>query len=520
MKKRIIVYASLLCLMFIIPIIKIYLVINDETVLEASQKGKNLTVDIKLSEPYIYDRNYEPLINQESVYKAVVNPKTVNLDKIYPALADKEDFMNKAKANDIFVCDLNYPNINDINTPVFETKKTFSDDYSACHVLGYLYEGGGCGVMGLYKDYFENHESYACVSYGINALGDVLNGQGCYVNEDDEYKGGVVLSIDKDIQEICENAMRNIEKGALIVMNPKSGDILALVSKPTYNANDIESYLDDENSPFVNRAFSGYSVGSVFKTVIAACALEYGISEDFSAYCSGKIMVGNQRFNCHYWAGHGKLDMRSAIVESCNPYFITLSQNIPNSFLEDFMINAGFSEDIDVDGLICKKGYLPSVKELSVKAEKANLSFGQGKLSSSPLQICRFICAIANNGYMPYPNLIYGTIDSTSERISKGVKTTKIMSESTADKIKSFMYDTLYKEGSAAILTETNGGAKTSTAQTGKYDQNGNEILNCWFAGFFPYENPEYAAVIVADDGVSGNLTCGGVFKEIAENIM
>lgn len=520
MKKRIIIFAFVLCLAFIIPIIKMFLIINDETVIEASKKGKSLNVNVTLSNAYVYDRKLRPFTNETVTYKAVVNPETVDINKIYPALENNEDFINKAGKNDIFVCDVKYPNINDENTPVFKVKKIFSDDYSACHVIGYSYDGGGCGVMGLYKDFFDSNKTTASVSYEINAVGNVLNGNGFSVNMEKENHAGIVLSLDKDIQKICENAMESIDKGACIVMDTESGDILALVSKPSYNANNIEDYLDDESSPLINRAFSSYSVGSVFKTVIAAAALEYGISEDFTALCTGKIMVGSKEFNCHYWAGHGKLDMRNAMIESCNPYFIALSRNIPTDYLESFMINAGFGEDIDVDGLICKKGYLPTESELSVKAEKANLSFGQGKLSATPLQICRFICAIANKGEMPSPNLIYGEIQNTSERISKGITHTKIMSETTADKIKSFMHDTLYKKGSAAILTETDGGAKTSTAQTGKYDENGNEILSCWFAGFFPYDTPKYSVVIVADSGISGNLTCGGVFKEIAENIM
>ena len=311
----------------------------------------------------------------------------------------------------------------------------------------------------------------------------------------------------------------NIGRGAAVVMDVESGDILASVSRPVYDINDLEAYLDDEDSPFVNRAFSAYSVGSVFKLVIAASALESGISEEFSCTCGGKVTIGSNTFSCHKWAGHGKLDMRTATVESCNPYFILLGRNIPCDMLHDFASASGFGTENDLGGLVSAAGYLPTADELSVPAENANFCFGQGRLSATPVQICSFICAAANGGKLPQAQLIYGTVNSSDEKISHETSCRQIFSEETADKLKSFMRDTLYKDNSVGIPYNTDGGGKTSTAQTGRIGSDGMEELTCWFAGFFPYNEPKYAAVIVAEDGISGNLTCAPVFKEIAEKV-
>ncbi len=520
MEKRIKIYAVMLCALFLVLAVRLYLIINDEEIIKASVARRNYTVSVKLSDAFIYDRNMKPLTNTEKKYCAVINPDIIDPEEIYPYLSDKTDFLAKAGEEKPFVCEVKSDNVRNADIPVFKCTEHFSDGQTAEHIIGYTFDGGGSGVEGLYSDFLKSHETSACVSYRINAVGNVLNGADISIDIGEHSSGGVVLSIDKNIQKICEDAMSKTEKGACIVMDVKTGDILASVSRPSFDIKCPEKYLDDKDAPFVNRVFSPYNVGSVFKTVIAAAALEYGISEDFTMKCTGKMNVGTQEFNCHYWPGHGNLKMRRAMSESCNPYFITLGSNIPVSYLCDFMRKCGFGADMSLDGLFCDGGYLPDENELAVKAEKANLSFGQGKLLCSPLQICRFVCAVANGGQMPKPRLIYGTVEKADEIISPAVSHTEIMKKETADKLKSFMFDTLYKANSAAVLIETDGGGKTSTAQTGKFNEDGSEILTCWFAGFFPYENPEYAAVITVENGVTGNLTCGPIFKEIAENIM
>ncbi len=519
MRKRIVFFAAAMGFMYIFLIARLGHVISDEEVIKASAGKGTFSVDITRHEGYIYDRNMTPLVNREASYTALINPDTFDLEEIYPNIADMDKFNANASGNAPFLCKLKTGDINDPMTPVTEVMLRYSDDQPARHIIGYDSDSGGCGIDGLYSDFIKSHSTVTRVTYSVNAMGNVLDGADIIISDGTENTGGVVLSIDSKLQEICERAMDKIPRGAVVVMDVKTGDIIASVSRPVYDTNDLADYIDRDDAPFVNRAFSAYSAGSVFKTVIAAAALEHGISEEFSVKCTGKTHVGSQEFNCHYWAGHGILDMRQAMKESCNPYFIRLGENIPVNMLEEFIKSCGFGQEYDLGGIISQSGYVPDAAELAVPAEKANICFGQGKLTVTPLQVCRYICAVANGGFLPSPRLIWGTVESNDETLRPDSDFTKIMSAETAAKLKSFMFDVLYKENSVGIPTNTDGGGKTSTAQTGRFDENGKEEMTCWFAGFFPYNEPEYAVAIVAEDGVSGNLTCAPVFKEIVDRI-
>lgn len=520
MEKRIIAFAAVMGVLYIFLMWKLNCVINDEEIISAASGRGSFSVEIQRYKGYIYDRNMTPLVNRGSTYMALINPDTFDLEEIYPKIADMEKFTANSGGSAPFLCELSDGDVSDPLTPVTEVKVRYDDRFFARHILGYSSENyGKCGIEGLFSDFSEEHEVCSRFTYSVNAMGNVLDGADIKYDNDLDCSAGVVLSLDYDIQSICEKAAEKLDRGAIIVMDVKNGDIVAAVSRPVYDIENMADYIDREDAPFVDRVFSAYSVGSVFKTVIASAALEYGISDEFSVKCGGKIMVGEQEFGCHYWAGHGLLDMRSAMVESCNPYFISLGRNISTEFLENYMTLCGFGQEYDLGGIVSGSGYLPSAEELAVPAEKANLCFGQGKLSATPLQVCRFVCGIANGGLMPGPRLIYGTVNSVADDIAAEVNCTRIMSEETADTLKSFMYDTLYKENSAAIPDNTDGGGKTSTAQTGRFSEDGTEELTCWFAGFFSYDEPEYAAVIVAENGVSGNLSCGPIFREIADGV-
>lgn len=520
MRKRIVIIAALIGAAYVFLIWRLNFIISDEKIISAAAGRGKFTVNVCRHNGYIYDRNMKPMVNNDSTYYALINPDTFDLEEVYPKIADMKKFNANAGGDAPFLCELDTGEVNDPMTPVIEVKKRYSENQPAMHIIGYSSENyGKCGVEGLYADFVSAHSVNTKVTYSINAMGNVLDGAEIEFDNGIEDSGGVVLSLDRDIQNICERAADKLDRCAVIVMDIKSGDILGAASRPVYDVYSLGDYIDRNDAPFVNRVFSGYSAGSVFKTVIAAAALEYGISEEFSMDCQGKIMIGTQQFNCHYWAGHGRIDMRRGMVESCNPYFIQLGRNIPDSFLEGFMAKCGFGSSFDLGGIISDAGYIPGEQELAVPAEKANLCFGQGMLSVTPLQVCRYICAVANGGIMPEPRLIYGTVNSSDEVIVPEPSCTRVMSEKTADLIKSFMYDTLYKDNSAGIPVNTDGGGKTSTAQTGRFDENGSEELTCWFAGFFPYDEPKYAIAVAADNGVSGNITCGPTFKEIAEGI-
>lgn len=520
MRRRIYIFAAVLMLLYAAASMHLIKIINDSRVITAASQSGTYTVKKITNYGYIYDRNMIPLVNRSDISYALIDPGSCDLTKTFSHILDKERFRSGMSGYIPFLCrvDNTYPE--DESNPVIKVKQRYSDDQPALHVIGYTSGGKGvCGIEGAYDDLLRTSTSEESMTFSVNALGDTLDGIAARTVKTEENTAGVVTTLDTDIQRICERAMSGIQCGAAVIMDVTSGDILAAVSRPCYDINYIEASLNDSTAPFVNRAFSAYSTGSVFKLVIAAAALEGGISEDYTYNCRGYTDICGKRFNCHLWSGHGKLDMRQAMIESCNPYFISLGRNIPNDRLIAFIKCCGFGESSDLGGLISSDGNVPDISDIAIPAEKANLCFGQGMLTATPVQVCRFICAAANGGEMPQPCLVSGITSGMNDIPKRKTNSKTIFSVKTSEKLRSFMHDTLMKESSLGIPSHTTGGGKTSTAQTGTFHENGSEKLDCWFAGFFPFERPRYAVVIIAEDGVSGNVSCAPIFREIADNV-
>ena len=307
----------------------------------------------------------------------------------------------------------------------------------------------------------------------------------------------------------------------MAVIDVESGELRACVSYPSININNLGEYVDNADSPFINRVFSAYSVGSIFKLVTSAAALEQGISTEFCYTCTGSIDVNGQIFNCHKWGGHGEIDMTTAIVESCNTYFIALSQYLDKTEYISLASSLSYGKEMELcEGIISSSGNLQNPNDIEVAAECANLSFGQGKLTATPLQICVMTAAIANDGVINMPSLIKGIRNKDGDiDYTDIIPEKRVISYDTAKKLQRFMLKTVKSENSKSEPETTVAGGKTSTAQTGWYNEYGKEIYNCWFTGYFPYYNPKYAVTVLVEDGVSGNVSAGPIFKKIADDI-
>ena len=391
----------------------------------------------------------------------------------------------------------------------------------ASHIIGYCDEQGN-GICGIEQSFNEILKGKTVkVSFDTDAKGEVI-GNTQRVEEDSGYEGnGVMLTIDKSIQTICEQAAEKyIEKGAIVVMENSSGKIRAMVSSPDYDANNVEASLDSPSSPFYNRALSAYNCGSVFKLCVAAAALYYDI--DLATECKGSITVGDTVFNC--LAEHKNVDMKTALAVSCNCFFIELGQKIGASRLLSFAKSMGFGNEITLtDSLVSTGANLPMLSDLEEKsAELANFSFGQGVIMTSPLQIASMIQCIANNGKLIKPSLVEGITDSGGKLVEteKQKLPTYILNETDAKTLQEYMISTVENgTGKSANPINSGAGGKTATAQTGIYDNNGNAVYQTWFGGFYPAENPVYTIVVLCENGESGSKTAAPIFKEIADSI-
>ena len=180
----------------------------------------------------------------------------------------------------------------------------------------------------------------------------------------------------------------------------------------------------------------------------------------------------------------------------------------------------GFGEKIYLaNGITSHSGNIQNESDLEIPAEKANMSFGQGKLTATPLQISRMTAIIANGGFYPEINVVKGTIENENVVYKTSNQPERVISFEISYKLRKFMEYSVNNEVSNAKPLNVTAAGKTSTAQTGMFDENGNEILQAWFTGYFPADNPEYIVTVFVEDGKTGNASAAPVFKEIAEKI-
>lgn len=524
MKKIFILAIILFGLAFVI-VIKLAAIINDEEISVAASNNGKYTFKIVGKYADIYDCNMEPLVNCSSKYTAVIIPNHISSIKLQPYLIDRETYYNGIKGKMPFLCEVTEDAVNDkIDAIIFESLVRNDSNQLAPHIIGYTSDNIGVyGIEKAYNDFLRNNYTLNTATFQVDALGEVLNGLEQETDYSPNCEAGVITTLDKNIQQICENVID--EKingcGAIVVMDVKTGEIKASVSYPDFDIINLSDYFNDSSSPFINRAFSSYSVGSIFKLVTSAAALEQGISSEFSYTCTGSINVNGQVFNCHKWGGHGEINMNEAIVQSCNTYFIALSSYLDKEKFIETAKKLGFGEEtVFCNDVVSDCGNLQTEKDIMVAAELANMSFGQGKLTATPVQICRMTAAIANNGVINTPSLIKGIKYSDGSIIYNKINSgERVLSYKTAVKLKAYMRNVVIAENSMSTPDKTAAAGKTSTAQTGRFDENGNEINNCWFTGFFPSYSPEYAVTVLVEGGTSGNRDAGPIFKSVADEI-
>lgn len=474
----------------------------------------------------IYDRNGNPLTNRETKTIICAKPTTKNSVLVRDLKGKKfaKSTILKGYFTSFFIEESEFTIPND-DIKGFEIFERYSDSV-ALHILGYTdIDGNGvAGIEKFYQNEIEVHNGSLSVAYSADALGRMLVGEAVEVRDNNYYsQGGIMLTLDRKIQTITEKALKNgnIDKGAAVVLDVETAAVLACASTPIYERDNIEKHLNSPDSPFLNRAFECFPVGSVFKPVTAAAALENNIS--LNEYnCIGYIEKSGNKFKCNKIDGHKKLDFNTAIAMSCNPYFIELSTQIGAKNLLKTAKSLGFGKRIDFgNGFITASGSLPDTKELNSSAAVGNLGFGQGKLTASPLQIANCFATIANGGIYNEPYIYKGEIDENGNltpNIENEAK--RVLSKTTCQTIKNAMAKTTTEgTGKTAYTSLFDSCTKTATAQSGQYDEDGIEIKYCWFVGFFPIENPRYVICILKENGSSGGTDGAPVFKEISENI-
>ncbi len=487
----------------------------------AAETVQNRTREIVLyrTKGLIYDENLVPIAGGQAGRYAVVNPREFPKENLGELLAgtgaDPETVKEKLGKETPFVLKLKNEMFDLPGVIIVEGESRYSG--VAPHLLGYLDSAGEVGLSGVEKEFdalLGLYASEASMVYSSDAVKGVMSGMEMQIQKEEQTKNGVVLSLDAELCLALEKSMENwVETGAAVVLNCKSGEIKALSSRPGYEEENISSYLKSENGELINRAFSAKTVGSVFKIVVAACAIEQEM-EDFSYHCEGGVLIGDHHFSCHQQSGHGEIGLKDAFAQSCNSYFIALGQMLGEKCIEEMARRFGYGESIDVLGsLIAASGNIPDYQD---RMSLANLSIGQGELTASPLQVARMTAVVANGGILPKLQLYTGLyIDGRLKKEDAIDTEERILSEMCASKLKELCVYTVENGTGKEAKPEIGGaGGKTASGQTGNYTD-GKESLDVYFTGFYPADDPQYVITVFAENGVSGGKTCAPVFREI-----
>lgn len=499
--------------------------INISSYANAAQKQSTRTIVIGTTRGKIYDRRGQLLVDERSKLIAAVTPVIASEKYLSDYFTDGA-LKRKIEQGYPFVAPVKKRIDNELIRS-FDVPLRYDDESLASHLVGYV-DSSGRGITGIekaFEAFLSEHGGKLSVSFEVDALGRILAGMDKTIrNENYNSPAGVALTLDKNIQLITERALKesDIESGCAIVLEAYSGDILALSSVPDFDRNNVEASFNEENSPLLNKALCSYSAGSVFKSVIAAFALESGISEDFSYKCGGSVKIGDKSFSCYGGNAHGQVDMSLALQKSCNTYFISLMEELDREKLSDFCRDLGFGKGINLcAGMSSEEGILPDIVSLGIPAGRANFSFGQGDLLVTPLQIAKAYNTLAT-GEVAEPRLIYGYCNKKGALTEESttISARKILSDSTVEKIRRMLFLVTEKGIASNAKSELLSLAgKTGTAESGSFDKDGNELLRTWFAGFFPAEAPRYIVVVMDEKGVGGNVDCAPVFREICEKI-
>lgn len=394
----------------------------------------------------------------------------------------------------------------------------------ARHLIGYL-DGDGHGMTGLEKAYDDllaaagDAQAVLCTT---TARGDLLAGTTPQVQTTTRGTNtAITLTLDANIQRACEAiAAQNMSKGCIIVMQVGSGQIMASTSMPEFDPDDIAASIRADDTSLINRSLSAFSAGSVFKVVLAAATYAQGL-DWFTYDCTGSIQTAGETFRCALGRAHGTVNLRGALEQSCNTYFIELGRLLGAQRIRKMAETLGFGTATQLaPGLQGASGTLPDAAALENPGELATFSFGQGALTVTPLQITAMMNTVANGGVYRTPAFVQGIVDAdgTLTGQTRAADTRTVFDAATARVLRSMLASVVSEGiGSEAQPKTGTAGGKTGTAQTGQYDENGEELLNYWFSGFYPADDPRYTITVLQDGILKPETSSAAIFAKVTE---
>ena len=470
-----------------------------------------------------------------------------------------------------------FPGINIVTEPVRE----YTSGTLASHILGYAstisaeeyatrkdtYDQndiiGKTGIEYVFEEYLKGQDGTKQIDMAVDGT---ITAE--YTSEEAIAGSDVVLTIDSNLQTITEQALEaNIKKiasggfsqtydtnaGSCVVMNVKTGEILAMASYPNYDPADFvngistdkwNQYNTDPAKPLMNKAVqNSYAPGSIFKMVTAIAGLESGvITRTEIINDTGLYSKYGETWPCWYYTdyhrGHGRINVSQAIERSCNYFFYETGDRMGIETLAKYAryfglgVKTGVELPSEASGAMASPEYAETVGVTWTKGQTINASIGQGLDNFSPLQMAKYISMLANGGNDIDVSIIKSIIkpdgtEASTEEINNFVNQKLGLQEDTSEDL-TISQENLdaVLQGMQSVTSDTTGtayvrfqdfgisvGGKTGSAEAS--DDNGNEVVHAWFAGFAPFEDPEIAVVVMVENGGHGNYTA-----EVVRDIM
>ncbi|NLY09339.1 MAG: penicillin-binding protein A [Tissierellia bacterium] len=380
--------------------------------------------------------------------------------------------------------------------------RTYSEPRLYSHVIGYFNKQyGKSGLELTQNDVLTNTMS----SSTITAIKRLISG--------DSSGNSIKLTIDTELQRKARELLSG-QKGAVVALDPRTGEILCMVSLPDFDVSTLteqwETLNSSQDSPLLNRATQGlYAPGSTFKILSTIAQLETLNNEEEVFECTGHYTVGGYDFSDYGGRSHGNINLEKAFALSCNTYFARMSEKLSKANYVNVGEKVYFNKDLPFD-LPMSTGRL-RLSDITDKTALASTAIGQGSVLSNPLNMLMATSAIANNGELMKPYLVKEVVSpngSTTEIQPK--KIGDVTSHEISKKISAMMRRAVTSGTGTQAETSEGVAGKTGTAETSTGS------THAWFTGFAPYDNPKIAVtVILENNGSTGGSAAAPIAREI-----
>lgn len=398
----------------------------------------------------------------------------------------------------------------------------------ARHVIGYVVQVDNSGAAGI-ENRFDSKRGRSAlrgkrprsIAPLVTGTNSVIPGLGFHEIPPSP-RFSVVLTLDVRVQRVVEGVLdvHKVEKGAVVVLDVQTGEVLAMASRPAFDQNNVAASMNDTRSPLVNRAVEPYYPGSVFKVIVAAAALEAaGVDPMLITVCQGSVDVGGgDPIKCsHHKDGPALLTLRQAMAYSCNPVFVSLAEKVGAKKIIEYARQFGISSKWND----LPEGSPGILREPDSLRGLAHLAIGQEYVRATPLEMTAALAVIARGGIYRAPQLVKEVIDQRGRVVEsfEPPKPRRVIKSETALTISDWLEAAVKSGTGKAAEVETGSAGKTGTPESAQSSWLA-ERWDAWFVGWAPRSQPRFVIGVFVEDGLSGPGRAAPIFRDIAQRAL